>query len=80
MSKSFISTFLGLALVAAMLNTEPPHLVFPAQSEQQFVPFSLNAQPSVQAVAFTTTAAGPVKMTISVPTGKFDAPKIIFNS
>ena len=68
------------ALEAAMLDTEPPYMVFLAQSEQQFVPFSLNAQPSVQAVAFSKTATGTAKMTISVPTGKFDAPKIIFNS
>ena len=68
------------ALQAAMLTTEPPYMVFLAQSERQFVPFSLNAQPSVQAVAFTMSAAGTAKMTISVPTGKFDAPKIVFNS
>jgi hypothetical protein len=65
------------ALQAAVLDSEPPYMAFLAQSENQFVPFSLSSQPAIQGILFSTDGAGPVRMTISVPAGQIDALKLI---
>ena len=64
------------ALQAALLETEPPYMRFVPQSEDQFVPFSLSSQPVIQEILFSVTGAGDVGMTISIPTGTLNAPKL----
>lgn len=64
------------ALQAAVLETEPPYVVFVPQSENQFVPFSLISQPSIQNITFPNREAEPLKMTISLATGQVEAQKV----
>ncbi|HET9908723.1 MAG TPA: hypothetical protein VFQ23_18890, partial [Anaerolineales bacterium] len=68
------------ALEAALLETDPPYVIFLPERENQFAPFSLSAQPSVQGIEFSTDTEGNIKMMISVPTGQVDATKIISES
>ena len=64
------------ALQAAILETEPPYMVFLGQSENQFVPFSLSSQPSIQSITFPASQGATPKMTISLPTGQIEASKL----
>ena len=64
------------ALEAALLETEPPYMVFLAESENEFVPFSLSSQPPIQAITFFTSAAGKPSLKVSLPARQLEALKL----
>ena len=67
------------ALEAALLETQPPYMVFLPESENQFVPFSLNLKSPIQSVTFSTIESGTNSMTISIKSGQLNAPRLTAN-